>query len=155
MTYDQNNVRSLLEKLGVGHFNATMMIEDSFIAPATSDPNSPQIILMVRALQKKLGVPISGVLDDATADALAARVGPGWMSLSWGDNIATVLAQQAKIPPYSVTAQRMLRPTPPDPNLMSSLEGVFDFLPDLPGGVIAYGVIGYLAYRYLQKRRKA
>ncbi|HEY4266733.1 MAG TPA: hypothetical protein VGM94_00945 [Galbitalea sp.] len=156
--YDNRNVRSLLKQLGVGDFNATMMVQDSFSAPATSDPKSPQIILMVKRIQEHLGVPVTGYLDDDTADALAQVVGPGWMSLPWIDNVSTLLARTSSAtgaPPYSVQAVKRLRPTPPDPHLLNSLEGFLDFLPDVPGGIITYAVAGYFVYRHFSKKRRA
>lgn len=158
MAYDQNNVRALLLALGVGQYNATMMIEDSFTQPATSDPKSPQIILLVKRIQARLGVPISGYLDQATAAALANTVGPGWMSMSWIDNIKLLLdrTDPSKQPSYNAHAKKMLRPTPPDPHLLNSLEGVFDFLPDIPGGFLTYAAVGgYFLWRHLKKNRRA
>lgn len=158
MNYDKHNVRSLLLALGVGQYNATMMIEDMFIAPATSDPKSPQIILLVKAIQKRLGVPQTGYLNQPTATALRQVVGEGWMGLSWSDNVALLLGRTDSqgapppMPPLASFSALMTRPTPADPNLQTALEGVFDFLPDVPGGIVTYGILGYLAYRHFYKR---
>lgn len=151
--YDQHNVREYLMRLGVGSFNATMLVQDVFVAPATSDPKQPPVILMVRKIQQRLGVPTTGYLDVDTANALQAVAGPGWMSLPWIDLIKIVLARtDGKPPPYFAKAIRKTRPTPPDPHLEHSLEGPLDFLPDVPGGIVTYAVAGFLLYRYLKKR---
>lgn len=143
--------RDLLKGIGIGDFNATMVIQYVFVAPATTDPRSAPIILMVRHLQQALNnmgarVPISGYLDTPTAQALYQIVGPNWERLSWADNIAAVIDSKSvgisAAPPIPLTPAS----TPP------AAVGTFDFLPDIPGGFLTYLIGGAVAYHYLTKR---
>lgn len=145
--------RDLLKAIGIGDFNATMVIQYVFVAPATTDPRSAPIILMVTHLQQALNrmganVPISGYLDTPTAAALYQVVGPNWERLSWADNISAVVDGMSvgfsAAPPLPIPD---LPPTPP------AAVGAFDFLPDVPGGLLTYLIAGGIAYHYLAKRR--
>lgn len=145
--------RDLLKAIGIGDFNATMIIQYVFVAPATTDPRSSPIILMVRHLQQalnRMGAPvsISGYLDTPTAQALYQIVGPNWERLSWADNIAAVIdSQQVGISAAPPVAVAVSIPAPP-----SAAVGSFDFLPDVPGGLLTYLIGGAVAYHYLTKR---
>jgi len=151
----ERSVRNLLTELGVGHFNATMMIQDMFISPMTSDPKSPQIIRLVTHIQDALvsmGYPIAvtGYLDQPTADALSACIGGGWEQYSWGDLVANVLSNQKAGAVYTNPPVNALPPT------SVAMAGLLDApfgLPDVPGGLITYALGGYLAYRYFTKKR--
>jgi len=147
--------RDLLKGIGIGDFNATMIIQYVFVAPATTDPRSAPIILMVRHLQQALNniganVPISGYLDTPTAQALYQVVGPNWERLSWADNIAAVIDAASvgfSAAPPQPAPVAMNPPTP------AVAVGAFDFLPDVPGGLLTYLIGGAVAYHYLAKRR--
>jgi hypothetical protein len=143
--------RELLTGIGIGNFNATMIIQYLFVAPATTDPRSSPIIIMVEHIQRLLnvmgaGIPISGYLDTPTAKALDDVLGQGWERVSWGENIGGLL--DAYESGYSAEPPETLAPMPA-PQAMS---GPLDFLPDVPGGLLTYAVGGYLAYRYFAKR---
>jgi hypothetical protein len=94
------SARELLTRLGVGQFNATMVIQFMFIPAATTDPKSPPVMLLVRTIQKRLSdlgysVPQNGYLGEETAKALDYAVGPGWEKLMWGDVVKGVLTAPA------------------------------------------------------------
>jgi hypothetical protein len=154
---DTNNVRDILQQLGIGHFNATMMIQDCFIAPATSDPRSPQIILMVQHIQAKLqdmGAPIaiSGRVDPPTARYLVALMGDNVLGAPWYHVIGGVLDAQAA---GVSLAPNTPRPIPQTPAPVSGLSGLLDapsFLPDVPGGLLTYGIAGYFLYKHFKKK---
>lgn len=146
--------RDLLKGIGIGDFNATMIIQYLFVAPATTDPRSSPIIIMVEHIQRTLnemgaGIPISGYLDTPTAGALYNVVGPNWQKISWGQNIGAVLdGYEAG---FSAAPVEAMVPAP-DPVPPMAVGGPLDFLPDVPGGLLTYAIGGYLAYRYLAKR---
>lgn len=146
------NVRDLLTGLGIGHFNATMIVPTMFIAPATTDPKSAQTILIVQHLQKILydlgahDVPMSGRLDEPTARALAQVVGPDWERTTWAGNVSAVLS--AKASGVSLRAQPMESGQP------MAVGGPLDFLPDVPGGLLTYAVGGYLLYRHFARKAR-
>lgn len=150
--------RDLLEAIGVGHFNATMMIQYMMMAPATTDPKSPPVILIVRAVQQSLfrlgatDVADSGRLDTATAAALERVVGPDWERQSWGANVRAIVdAMRA--------GTRLDAPTHMSLDLNDGMPvavgGPLDFLPDVPGGLFTYAVVGYFAYRYFTKDKRS
>jgi hypothetical protein len=148
------NARELLTGIGVGHFNTTLLIPYMFIAPATTDPKSPQTILIVNAVQKTLfdmgatDVPLSGRLDEPTARALAQVTGPNWERTSWGGNIAAILRNKA-----SGVSLRALPEDVGQPIGQPVATGdVLDFLPDVPGGIFTYAVAGFLLYRHLTRK---
>jgi len=144
------NARELLTGLGVGQFNATMIIPYMFIQPMTTDPKSVQTILLVQHIQRelfKLGatdVPESGRLDAPTARALERVTGPDWGRTTWAGNVAAIL--NAKSSGVSLRA-------PPDVvGRPIAVGGPLDFLPDVPGGVFTYAIAGYLVYRHLARK---
>lgn len=144
--------RDLLEAIGIGHFNATMIVQFMMMAPATTDPKSPPIILMVRALQKELyalgatDVPNSGRLDAPTASALERVVGPDWERMSWGANVRAVIDAR-----NMGTRLDVPRADDMDVGMPIAVSGPLDFLPDVPGGLLTYAVVGFFAYRYFTK----
>jgi len=145
--------RDLLEGIGIGHVNATMIIPYLPISPATTDPKSGQIIAMVRQLQKELfnmgatDVANTGYLDEATGRALEQLSGPDWMRMSWGDNLTAIV--NAKVVGTRITPQGAI------PDAMGqpvAVGGPLDFLPDVPGGLVTYGIAAFFLYRYLRRR---
>lgn len=155
MSKPQKSVRGLLTAIGIGHFNATMIIPYMFIAPATTDPKAGQIILLVEHVQKALynlgatDVAISGRLDPATARALRQVAGDDWERMSWGGNVAAIVNAQEG-------GGMMFAPEDgsdaPAPQAMA-IGGPLDFLPDVPGGLLTYGLAAFLLYRHLKRRR--
>jgi len=149
-----SNARELLTSIGIGNFNATMMIPYMFIAPATTDPKSAQTILMVQAIQQALfdlgavDVPLSGRLDVPTATALASIVGPDWERTTWGGNIGKIIA-------FRRAGGRLKGAVSDVVSSPVAVGGPLDFLPDVPGGLITYGVVGYLVYRHFTRKARS
>jgi hypothetical protein len=148
--------RDLLLAVGIGDFNATMIVPFVLVAPATTDPKSPSIMLMVGAIQRELmmlGAPIrqTGYLDHPTADVLEFVMGPGWMNRSWADVLkATIQARRQR---RNLTGSRSTMAPPVETGpAQPALSGPLDFLPDVPGGLLTYAVGGYLLYRALRTK---
>lgn len=152
-TYPGSGVRA--RGLGMGHFNATMVIPYMMISPSTTDPKAAQIVLLVQHIQRVLyamggtDVPDSGRLDPATVSALRRVVGDGWSGMSWGTVVQAVLAARdagGSLTPGTSDAS--------DPLIGATVAvgGPLDFLPDVPGGLLTYAVGGFFLYRYLRRR---
>lgn len=150
--------RDLLEALGISHHNATTIIQYMMIAPAVTDPKSPPIIMMVRALQAVLfqlgatDVQNTGYLDEPTARALSAVSGDNWQRMSWGANVGAVLRARDLGMDLSPPSPLPLTATSGVPVAVS---GPLDFLPDVPGGLLTYAVVGWLVYRHFTKKRRS
>lgn len=159
MSQPHKNARELLTAIGIGHFNATMIMPYMMIAPATTDPKSAQTILMVQAVQRALyamgatDVPLSGMLDVPTARALASVVGPNWQRTTWGGNIAAIIAYRdggGRIRASSPAAAAL-----PELGQPMAVSGTLDFLPDVPGGLFTYAVGAFLLYRHIKRKARA
>lgn len=153
----ERSIRNLLLELGVGQFSATMVTQNMFQAPAVSDPKSPHIIIVVGHLQDKLnqlgfGLARTKKLDQPTADALAQVVGPQWERRTWADVIARVLAA-VRVPGAYAAADRTRAAVPPERVTFAGITDVPFGLPDVPGGLITYGALGFFLWRYLKKRK--
>lgn len=139
----ENDARNMLLALGVGHFNATIMIQYMFLAPSATDPAMPSIMLMTKHLQAGLRaagatVPLSGVIDDATAKALMRLVGPDWNHVTWyGLFEAVTFAKR----------ERTLAKRTKDLPL-----GFVD-LPDVPGGAITWAAAAVAAWYFLLRKK--
>lgn len=138
-----NDARSMLLALGVGNYNATIMVQYMFLAPAATDPAMPSIMLMTKHLQAGLRaagarVPLSGVIDDATAKSLIVLVGPDWNQVTWYGLFEAVTAAKR---------QRVL-----ERRSESMPLGMVD-LPDVPGGNLTWAAAGALAAYYLFFRK--
>lgn len=148
--------RSLLKDIGVSDMNATMIIPYMMIAPATTDPKSGQIIVLVSRLQQLLyalgatDVRISGYLDEPTAAALEQVAGPDWERMTWGANVEAALRFQQMGRRIRSSTQAVIAPS----SQPIAVSGTFDFLPDVPGGLFTYGAAAYLTYLWLSKRRR-
>jgi hypothetical protein len=150
-----SNVRELLTALGIGHFNATSMIQDMFIAPSTSDPRSPQIIQLVQHIQGKLvslGAPIaiSGRIDPPTTAVLVRMMGRNVLGMPWFRVVKGVLdAEAAGVSLAPAVVRPMAIPA------AAPLSGLLDAppgLPAVPGGLLTYGVGAYFLYKHFKKR---
>lgn len=89
MSAADNNVRHQLLELGIGDFNATLIVPTMFYGPAQSDPGLTPVKVLVRALQRTMRemgatwVVSSGELDAASATCLKAVAGPRWGEMPW------------------------------------------------------------------------
>lgn len=157
MNSTKTTSRDLLQAIGLTHHSGTTIIPYMMIAPATTDPKAGQIIMLVRALQRALyqlgatDVQNTGELDPQTARAMRMVAGEDWLRMSWGANVAAVVSAR--------DIGMRLTPVPtagaPMAGIPIPVSGPLDFLPDIPGGLITYGLIGFLVYRHLMKRRMA
>lgn len=148
MSQQSQNARELLTQLGIGNFNATMVIQYMFIAPATTDPKSPPIMTLVAAIQRRLqglgySVPQNGYLDVPTANAITTIASSGWQNRAWGDTVKAVLSA----PHASSRAEPEPLGAP-----MGSLP-MFS-LPDVPGGALTYVAAGAALYYVLVHKKK-
>lgn len=150
---DTSNLRTLLQRLGISNFNATAMIPVLLIAPAITDPKSPQIMMLVIALQNALnargaGVPPSGYLDVQTAQALERVVGPQWEIRPWFQTVEAVLARGRGV---DMTPVHVVDHEDGAPMAVGS---ILDALPSVPGGMLTYAAgAGLLLYHLFAKRR--
>lgn len=158
MSQPNKTLRQLLSAIGLGQFNATMVIPYMMISPATTDPKASQVILLVQHIQRELyalgatSVPVSGYLDTQTAAALTDLMGPGWEGAPWSTVVQAVISARengTRLQPIFLASE------PYDPRSRPvSVGGPLDFLPDVPGGLVTYGVVGYLLYRHFTKRAR-
>jgi hypothetical protein len=146
--------RNLLLKLGVGNYNATMMIPYLFTSPMTTDPKSPQIMLMVQHMQKvlnKLGANliVTSYLDRPTAAALTGLFGStNWTAWAWSDVVAGVVQAKAN--------GTQLSEVDPVTTYPIAATGDMPFgLPDVPGGIVTYAAAGAALWWFLKKKRSA
>lgn len=151
---DTSNLRTLVQRLGISHFNATSMIPALLITPAITDPKSPQIMMLVLAIQKALNargaaVPPSGYLDVQTAQALERVVGSQWEIRPWFRTVEAVLARG---PAVDMTPTHVMDAD--DAGAPTAVGGILDALPAVPGGMLTYAAgAGLLLYHLFAKRR--
>lgn len=137
-----HDARSILLELGVGDYNATIMVQYMFLSPSTTDPAMPSIVLMTRHLQAGLRaagarVPLDGHIDARTARALITLVGPDWNHVSWYALFeATIAAKKAR----SLAKRSASIP--------------LGFVPDLPNvpAAVSWAAIAAAAYLFLRKK---
>ncbi len=146
-TYQPKTSRDLLLDLGVGQYNATLMVETLMMAPATTEAAAAPTMMLVGHVQEAMndmGAELvrTGYLDQPTAQALAQVAGARFLERSWYDVIKdVVVARKAGI---------RLQKRVPKPN--KKAVGFFDSLPDVPGGVITYAAGGLLLWHLLTKK---
>src|SRR5574338_353635 len=101
MSSAPSSVRSELLKLGIGDFNATLIIPMMFMGPAQCYPDLTQMKLLIKALQKQFQamgatwIVAHGRLDQNTATCIAALVGPRWSEIAWHDIVTALEAAKA------------------------------------------------------------
>lgn len=140
----ENDARRLLLGLGVGNFNATIMIQYMFLAPSTTDPAMASVILMTKHVQLGLraagasDVAVTGQIDLATATALRKLLGPEWNHVTWYSIFRAVTEAKAR---RSLLERE------------NTLElGFVPELPDLPGGTLTWAAAAVAAYLLLRKK---
>lgn len=138
-----NSARSILLSLGMGDFNATMVIPYLFMAPAQTDPQMSQIIMLTRHLQsvmKSMGCPLSvtGTFDTNWAPYVAKVVGRDWLNVPWSEICQEVIAaknRRMSLAPVGVA--------------MAPMSGFAD---SIPGGKTTLYVLGaFLLYRHFKR----
>jgi hypothetical protein len=140
----ENNARQILKRLGMGDFNATMVMQFMFVAPAATDPAMPPVVLMTRHLQQGLVASgadcgITGIIDDQTAKCLEALVGPKWHQMSWYHLMNAVI--RAKQRRSFTSPQSVLPPL-----------GAMPDLPSIPGGLLTVALVAAGAYLLIGKK---
>lgn len=139
----ENNAREMLKRTGMGDYNATMVMQFVFIAPAATDPQMPPVILMTKHLQQALAAAggdceVTGVIDERTAKCLKALVGPKWNQMSWYHLINASL--RAKARRSFVSPQSVLPPM-----------GALPDIPSVPGGIATLALVAVGAYYLIKK----
>lgn len=149
------SARTLLLRLGISDLNATIIIPYMFISPMTTDPKSPQIMLLVKHVQKALnqmgaGLYVTSYLDRPTAAALTGLFGTdAWSAWSWSDVVASVVRAKAQ--------NMSLREVEPiTTHAIAATGDVMPFgLPDVPGGVLTYAAAAGALWYFMKKRKGA
>lgn len=143
-----HSIRSLLLRLGIGDFNATMIVPTMFYGPAQTDPDLTQSKLLVKAMQQamiEMGAtwirPI-GRLDQNTASCLHVLCGPSWNDKPWFELVTALLdakdaGKSFKQPPSATGVE---------------LSGLPD-VSAIPGGYLTLALGAFLGWRYLKKGR--
>lgn len=151
MAASDNDARALLNELGVGNFNATMIIPLMFMAPAQSDPDMTQVKLITRALQRQMQamgatwIVASGYIDEPTGHCLEALLGSQWNGTVWFDIGKSLLRQKSR-------GKRFERTYSADGTVELSGLGLLPELPSIPGGYVTVGLGAFLLYRHLTKK---
>lgn len=149
MLPNTNSARDILLSLGMGDFNATMVIPYLFWAPAQTDPQMGAIVMLTRHLQimmRKMGAPLSvtGSIDANWAPYMAQVAGPHWMDKSWAEISRDLINARSSKRNLKPVGKAILVP-------QSALSGITDSLPQIPGGLFTYAVGGYLLWRHMRK----
>lgn len=153
--YQPKTSRDLLTDLGVGRFNATMLIETLMMAPATTEAGSAPVMVLVQHIQAvlqqlapKAGISATGVIDRPTDIVMRQICGDDWLYRTWFD--VTRMVVSAKQKGTRINVETLQSAAPAEPQLAGL--GFLD-LPDVPGGLVTYGVVGFLLYRAFKKKR--
>lgn len=147
--YQPKTSRDLLIDLGVGQYNATMLVETLMMAPATTEAAAAPTMMLVGHIQENLnamgaGLVPNGYIDPPTADALAAISGRNVLQKSWFEVAKDVVAARRA----GATIRRRRHRVAP-----ASSVGFLD-LPDVPGGIVTYAAGGLLLWHLLSKKKK-
>jgi hypothetical protein len=146
-----NSARSILLALGMGDYNATLVIRYLFMAPAQTDPQMQGVILLTRHLQammKSMGaaLPVTGTIDGAWEPYFRQISGPNWQDVPWAEIARDVLAAKADGRRLELRSAQVVIER-------GGLDGVMDSLPKVPGGVFTYALGGFLLWRYMKRKR--
>lgn len=94
---DTNNARNLALEMGIGQFQADMIIPYMWMTPSTTDPDMPSVRVMVEVIQDQLELmgapafPARGELDVPTATWLRQITGPTWVNMTWARIFGAIL----------------------------------------------------------------
>jgi hypothetical protein len=102
----QYDVTNVLLDMGMDRANAEMAVPFMFMMPATTDPYSPTIIMIVATIQKRLAAKGyankgRGFVDKATANALNQLAGRKWRNKTWLQLCGDVLNRIGSTPDRS------------------------------------------------------
>lgn len=147
-----HNVRGLLLELGEGDFNATGIIRFAFMTPHSTDPDMPAIIMLTRRIQENLkrmgaNLTVTGALDQPTDFYLRRMCGDGYLTRPWYQVMEAVVSAKnrgTRLPKVTEATQETI-----DTSIQTQAIGG---LPDVPGGMVTYG-LGAIALWYLFKKR--
>jgi hypothetical protein len=150
--YQPKTARDLLRDLGVGDFNATMLIETMFMAPATTEAAAAPTMLLVGQIQENLNtigtrLRVTGYIDEPTAKALVIVSGPDFLHRSWFDVARDVVA-------FRMSGKRLTKNAPRPNTAPPSGVGVLD-LPDVPGGILTYAAGGLVLWHLFKKKKRS
>lgn len=146
-TYQPKTSRQLLLDLGVGQYNATMLVETLMMAPQTTEAAAAPTMLLVGHIQDALNsmgssIVVTGYLDPPSAQALEQIAGKDFLRRSWFDVVKDVVAaKKAGV----VLKKRTAKANP-------KAVGFFDALPEVPGGLVTYAAGGFLLWRLFRKK---
>ncbi len=146
------DLRTLVQALGFGQFNATMVIPYMYWTPAATDPDMPAIRLIVAQLQRALAsmganVTPTAIIDERTGLELEKLTGPNWPGMTWATLYQAVLHAKASGRDLSPVVQRT------DPEL--EMVGLLPSFPSIPGGAVTIAVgAGAFWYFFLRSKRR-
>ncbi len=143
------DLRTLLQSIGIADWNATMVIPYLLTAPTTTDLDMAQVILVIEALQNVLNtmganLRVSGEFDLPTAKALDEICGPGWQSVPWYNVIQAVV--------WAHSHGRHVTGGQPRA-AMGYAMGAVD-LPSMPGGMLGWLAAAGAAYYFLFREKR-
>lgn len=150
MSAADHNVRHQLLELGIGDFNATLIIPTMFYGPAQSDPGLTPVKVLVRALQRMMRemgatwVVSSGELDAGSATCLKAIAGPMWAEMPWYE-LSQKLIDARK-------AGKRFEPMGAARGVV--LSGFQDGVVTSIGSVVGAAIGGIIVYHILSKKKK-
>lgn len=105
---ESNNARDLALAMGIGQFQADMVIPMMWMTPSTTDPDMPAVRVMVEAIQKQMsamGAPrfqAPGELDVPTVSWMRMITGPTWVNMTWARIFGAILNVRASgRPPWT------------------------------------------------------
>jgi len=152
MQHDEHNTRRILLDLGIGDFNATMILPYMFMGPAQTDPAMAQVRLITKAMQRHMvtmgatWIKPTGSIDVETAHCFHALVGPHWNQITWQELASALVIAKAN-------GKKFKRTFSADGVVELSGLGLLPSPPNVPGGIITYGVVAYLLFRHFKKGR--
>lgn len=142
------DARQILIAMGMGQYNATMVIPYLFIPPATTDADMPQVIMLVELVQRRINslggsLTVTGRLDQPTVAALNTALGPSWPKMTWYELCRQLIA----------ATDVFARAEPASRGRAQAMSGYI--LPDIPGDLIAVGLVflGWHLYKEHKKRK--
>ncbi len=143
-----HTARALLLSLGMGNFNITGVIPHLFQPVAATDSCSPDLMLLVEALQNNLnamgaGLAVTGQIDVATAYCLRQITGKEWPVMHWHEIVTAVVNARERGFVFKKRPAEVARGQPVD---VSGFE--------MPGGIWGWGAAIGVALLIVKGRNK-